>query len=152
MSQVMMMLGSYPFMIDTAAYEQLSRESAWRWKTQARIGRKPASQYLGPEAHVIRMHGYILPEFAGGHRQMPQIRASGDQGQPLKLVDGRGYIWGDFVITNLTETQTHFTPRGLPKRIDFQITLQEYGDDLGFSFAQFGLAGLALQALLSRFA
>lgn len=147
----MMMLGSYPFMIDTAAYEQLSRESAWRWKAQPRIGRKPASQYLGPESHNIRMNGYVLPEFAGGQTQMDQIRASGDGGKPLKLVDGRGYVWGDFVITNLTETQSYFYPTGLPKRIDFQITLQEYGNDQRWGLAQLGLANLALSALLSRF-
>ena len=151
MSQVMMMLGSYPFMIETAAYEQLSRESAWRWKSQSRIGRKPAQQYLGPDAQTIRMNGYILPEFAGGQGQMAQIRSSGDKGQPLKLVDGRGFVWGDFVITSLSETQTHFSPTGLPKRIDFQITLQEYGDDQGFGFTKLGLANLALSALLSRF-
>ena len=151
MSQVMMMLGSYHFMIDTAAYQQLSRESAWRWKPQPRIGRKAASQYLGPEVQTIRMNGYILPEFAGGHTQMGQIRSSGDDGKPLKLVDGRGYVWGDFVITNLTETQSYFTPTGTPRRIDFQITLQEYGDDQKGGIAGFDLANLALSALLARF-
>ncbi len=151
MSQVMMMLGAYPFMIETAAYDQLIRESSWRWKTQARIGRKPASQYLGPDAQTINMNGFVLPEFAGGQTQMGQIRTAGDGGEPLKLVDGRGYVWGDFVITNLTETQSYFMPTGAPKRIDFQISLQEYGDERGLSLASLSLAHLALAALLERF-
>ncbi|MCL6285588.1 phage tail protein, partial [Ruegeria sp. 2012CJ41-6] len=66
MSNVMMMLGAYPFMLDTAAYQRLSRVSSYRWKQQDRIGRKPAQHYVGPGADRITLRGEILPHWKGG--------------------------------------------------------------------------------------
>lgn len=48
-----MMLGFYPFMLDTAAYQTLKRKSEYRWEQHDRIGRKPAQQYVGPGADDI---------------------------------------------------------------------------------------------------
>lgn len=152
MSQVMMMLGDYPFMLNTAAYEKLTRNSGWRWRNQARIGRTPANQYLGPEAQTISMNGMILPEFKGGQTQVTKMRAAADQGEPLILVDGRGKVWGEFVIKSLSETQSLPHANGDPRRIDFQISLEEYGEDQGgFGASPLGLAISAVNALRSAF-
>lgn len=75
MTKVMMMLGSYPFMLDTAAYQQLKRSSEYRWKQLDRVGRKPAQQYLGPGADQITLSGEILPHWKGGLYQVDAMRA-----------------------------------------------------------------------------
>jgi phage protein U len=136
MINVMMLLGDYPFMLNTAAYDSLKRSAAWRWKTQNRLSRKPAMQYIGPDAHSLTFGGFILPQFKGGLSQTDLMREEADKGTPLLLVDGRGFVWGEWVITQLDETQSEFLASGVPKRIDFTISLSEYGADEGSTSAQ----------------
>lgn len=44
-------------------------------------------------------------------------------GDAWPLVDGRGYVYGAYVITGLTETLKHLWPDGSPRQIDFAIDL-----------------------------
>ena len=47
-SSYLMKLGEYIFSIDSAAYQSLSRTTEFRWRSQARVGRLPAQQFIGP--------------------------------------------------------------------------------------------------------
>lgn len=65
MTKVMMMLGPYPFMLDTAAPQTTSRRSEYRWQRQHRIGRKPANQFLGAGLDEITLTGENPAAFRG---------------------------------------------------------------------------------------
>lgn len=56
-ARVMMMLGSFAFSIDTAAYHQLTCEASWRWSEQERIGKQDLLQYTGKPGRTIRLEG-----------------------------------------------------------------------------------------------
>lgn len=131
MTEVLMLLGDFAFHLRTAPYDELQRVATYRWAQQDRIGRKPAQQYLGPGAGQITLTGEILPHFNGGFDQLDVIRAAAAQGKPLLLVDGRGNVWGDWVVTQVDETATELYADGAPRAQAFTITLVEYGPDLG---------------------
>ncbi len=144
MTKVMVMLGSYPFMLDTAAYQQLKRNSEYRWKALDRIGRKPAQQYLGAGADQIKLSGEILPHWKGGLSQVDAMRAQAAGGKPLVLLEGYGgFVLGTWVIVKIEETKSELMSDGSPRVINFTMTLEEYGEDQG----GFGGLGLALAAL-----
>ncbi len=69
-SSYMMALGEYRFSIDTAAYQQLQRTTEYRWQSQARVGRLPAQQYVGPGSDSITLNGIIHPYYKGGLKQL----------------------------------------------------------------------------------
>lgn len=139
MTKVMMMLGAYPFMLETAAYQQLKRISTYRWKQQDRIGRKPAQQFLGAGADRITLQGEILPHWKGSYDQLNLMRAQAARGEPLVLLEGYdGFVLGDWVILRVEETKGELMADGSPRVISFSMTLKEYGDD------QSGIGGLAL--------
>ncbi|MCA3509231.1 MAG: phage tail protein [Rhodobacter sp.] len=126
---VMMALGTFRFGVNRANYQTFTREAAFRWARQDRLGRAPALQYLGPDAEEISLEGVIYPHFRGGLRQMELMRAVARQGMPMMLVDGLGWVWQRWVITGVSETKTVFLADGAPRRIDFGIRLQAYGRD-----------------------
>ena len=66
----------------------------------------------------------MTPHFKGGLRQVDAMRTEADRGAALQLVDSLGEVWGDFVVTGITETQRDIGPAGLPFRLDFQVTLR----------------------------
>ena len=128
MKDVMIALGGYRFSLDTAAYDTLTRETGWRWSMAERLGSLPAVQYAGPGSEKVELSGTIYPHFRGGLAQLDAMRAEADKGQPLRLVDGRGLYWGLYVITRVSETQSLLGARGEPRRVNFVLELQRYGE------------------------
>lgn len=128
-TRIMMALGDFRFEVGTAAYQRLRRAHAYDWSTQPRFGRLPAAQFIGPTLPTVELEGTIYPHFAGGLRQVDRMRALGEAGEPLDLVDGTGRVWGLWCILEVAETQTVFTVDGRPRRIDFSLRLQAYGED-----------------------
>jgi phage protein U len=128
-SFVMMGLGDFRFGLPTAAYQDLSRTSSWRWPTVERIGARPASQFVGPGEDCVTMNGVIYPAFRGGIGQLAAMRAEADKGAPLNLVDGTGQHWGQYVITEVREGQSNFFSNGMFRSQAFDITLQAYGGE-----------------------
>ena len=127
-------LGNFTFGIDTAAFQALDRTSQYRWSPVNRIGRKPAQQTSGPDADTIELSGVIYPHFSGGLGQMRGMRDMAGKGRSLPLVysDSRaGQFAGNFCIKSISEKRTVFFPDGTPRKIEFSLSLVEYGDDAG---------------------
>ena len=122
-NEVYMALGNYRFGLETAAYEQVRRTWLWRWAQQDVLDAHPFQQYLGPGHVEMHVDGYVTPHFKGGLGQVDAMRAEADKGEPLQVVDSLGSVWGDFVVTQVTETRREIGPAGLPLRIDFALTL-----------------------------
>ncbi len=122
----MMALGTYRFGVWNAAYQQFHRQNAWRWQAQKRIANTDRLQYTGRTPTSISLSGVIYPTFRGGLGQIDDMRAAAESATPLRLVTGTGQNFGRYIITSIEEKQDVFLPAGIPKRINFTITLQEY--------------------------
>ena len=129
--ETLLSLGSYQFSMSTAAHDKLTRSSSYKWKAQDRLGRDPAQQFLGKGTEKIKLDGTIYPHFRGGLDQIKKLREEADEGKPLTLVDGRGNNLGKFCVKSINETESAYTGPGLPRRIDFSLDLESYGDDAG---------------------
>lgn len=122
-------LGDFRFSLDTAAWQQLRRSSEYRWRSQDRMGREPATQYAGPGQERITLNGTIYPHFKGGLDQVSRMREMAGAGKPMMLTDGEGLVYGDYVIQRIEETQTKPLPGGAPRKMEFRLTLLRYGSD-----------------------
>lgn len=129
MSETMMALGTYRFSIDSAAYQELKHSQAYRWQAQERLQRRPAMQFLGAGEESIELSGVIYPHFKGGLEQLDTMRTEANKGQPLLLVDGLGFVWGQWVITQIDEGQSFLQGNGQPLKQSFQLKLVNYGAD-----------------------
>lgn len=127
--RTMMALGAYRFGLTTAAYQELERRSAYRWESQARIGRHPVLQFVGEGHTDITLRGIIYPYFRGGLGQVDRLRAQAGQGVPLPLISGLGRVIGLFAVMRLDDVETYFTSGGSPRKIEFTIELKSYGAD-----------------------
>lgn len=65
MLEVMMGLGSYRFSLSTAAYQELTRQAAWRWPEQERLGAAPVRQSLGRGSTTVTVVGTLYPHYKG---------------------------------------------------------------------------------------
>jgi phage protein U len=121
---MLMALGQFAFEIGSAPYLELRRRTEWRHAQSSRVGARPASQFVGPGDDTISLAGVILPGMAGRHSALRTLRAMGDDGEALPLVDAQGLVHGDFVIEALEETQSEFIDTGIARKADFSIDLR----------------------------
>jgi phage protein U len=127
---LMALWGRFPFGINTAAFQELSRDTSWRWPGQELFGQMPALQFVGPGDDTITLPGVIYPEFRGGTKQIQDMRDLASNGTPELLLDGRGNILGKWVCTNISEVQSTFAGFGIPLKQEFTITLRRVPDPL----------------------
>jgi hypothetical protein len=130
MEYQMLAIGQFAFGMNTLAYQTLARQTTWRHPTNSRVGARPRSQYVGPDADTITLSGLLVPEFAGNAMSLDELRTMGDSGSSWPLVSGTGAVLGQFVLLNVQETQTLFLPEGVPRRIEFSLELRRTDDDL----------------------
>lgn len=156
MNNVMMTLGDFQFGIATAAYEELTRTTEWRWPSQERFQQLPALQYVGPGGDTITLPGVIYPEYRGGLGQLAAMRTLANKGEPMTLVSGTGSVLGRWVIERLEEKQTVFAERGVGRKQEFTLSLRKFDDPdatgsrgLGVTPADFAAAPVSLPALTS---
>lgn len=120
---MLLALGLFTFGIDTLAFDDLQRRASWRHATSPRIGTRDASQFTGPGEETINIPGSVYLEIADGRVSIDELRRMADTGDAWSMVDGRGYVYGAFVITGLDERRKAFFPDGTPRQIDFAIDL-----------------------------
>ncbi len=130
MTDVMMILGDFEFKIASAAFQNLERRHRQNKAVLKRVGRKSASQHINTDLGSIRLSGFILPHWNGGWGQMDRLRGMADSGDPFTLIDGFGRNLGRWEIIEVGEKDSDYL-NGAPLHIDFDITLQEYGEDSG---------------------
>jgi phage protein U len=83
---------------------------------------------MGPGEQDLKLDGVIYSNYHGGILQLPLMKATAKQGEPLMLVDGLGNVLGKWVITHLEEKQTTFCSNGLPRKAEFVLELKKYED------------------------
>ena len=144
MIEIMMALGPFRFSVNTAAYQSLRRAAQYRWPAQERIGRAPARQFVGVGSETITLEGAIYPYAdeplldqvinnqvsSGWNTQLDQLRELAALGEPQLLTDGRGKVWGKWCVESVDETQTVFFANGAPRKIEFNLSISSYGDEL----------------------
>ncbi|RXT70580.1 phage tail protein [Pseudomonas syringae] len=120
----------YYFNLDTAAFDELRRQTAFRWSGQERLTRSIAQQAVGLGDDKLSLKGAIFPGFKGGLKQLDTLRSMGRNLQPLSLTTGYGEVLGNWCLLSVDEEQSNLLAGGIPRRQGFSLEFVSYGDDL----------------------
>lgn len=120
----------YYFNLDTAAFDELRRQTAFRWASQERLTRRPAQQAVGMGDEKITLKGAIYPGHKGGLKQLDTLRSIGALLLPLGLTTGYGHVLGDWCLTSIEEEQSALLQGGIPRKQSFSLEFVRYGEDL----------------------
>lgn len=126
---MLMCLGLFVWSINTLAYQELNRQTDWRFASNNRVGKRPASQFVGQGSDKITLSGWIAPELAGERVSLEVLRLMADQGTPYVLVGGTGRVFGLWEIHSISEGGTLFHKNGLARRIEFSVVLNRVDDE-----------------------
>ena len=124
----LMALGMFLFEIGTLPYDELQRKASWEHAKASRVGARDATQFVGPGDETITLSGSVYAEISDGRVSIDDLRTIADDGEAQPLVDGRGTVYGTYVITAIDERQAYLMSDGRPRRIDFGIDLLRVDD------------------------
>jgi phage protein U len=124
--------GAAPFYfnLDTAACDQLTRQTEFRWASQKRLSRWPAQQSPGLGEERISLRGAIFPTWRGGLAQLATLRDLGGRREPLNLTTGYGEVLGLWCLARIEEEQGALMQGGIPRKQSFTLEFIRYGEDL----------------------
>lgn len=123
-----MSLGMFVFELSSLPFQDSQRQTGWRHASTNRVGDRPAHQYLGPDEDTRTLSGVLYPELTGGPPSLDELEKMAHEGKAWPLVDGMGYVLGNWVIEQLTQTGSVLFDDGVARKIDFQITLKRVDD------------------------
>jgi phage protein U len=123
-----MILGIYPFMISTAAYEELSESVSFEWAETKRMGQYPAMHYVGQSARTRQLKGKLCPPFTGGHANIYRLHYLAEQATPLMLISGSGMVLGRWVIETIEDTGKLHTSFAAPRLTEWAVKIKKYDD------------------------
>ncbi len=146
----MMTLGTFKFYIDSAIYDKLQRSTQYHWAShdtlnhplKKHLGLGGATlHYMGPGKDSLQLSGFIytlLSEYQPNLsntsaplklKQMSMLRAMASLGIPLPLINisgSTGLPLGFWILEDVQQTDIEFIFGGVPRKIDFQLSLQRY--------------------------
>ncbi|MBP1087004.1 MULTISPECIES: phage tail protein [Pseudomonas] len=120
----------YYFNLDTAAFDELSRSSEFRWASQERLTRRPAQQNIGLGDESLTLKGAVFPNVKGGIKQLDTLRGIAGLGVPLALTTGYGAVLGNWCLKKIQEDQSALMQGGIPRKQAFTLEFTRYGDDM----------------------
>ncbi|PTU54254.1 phage tail protein [Pseudomonas plecoglossicida] len=123
-------LKPYYFNLDAAAFDELTRNTAFRWAGQERLTREIAQQAVGQGEDKMTIKGAIFPLFRGGIGQLNELRSIGRRLQPLTLTTGYGEVLGTWCLLSVDEEQGALLPGGIPRKQGFNLEFVAYGNDM----------------------
>ncbi|MCO7563926.1 phage tail protein [Pseudomonas sp. S 311-6] len=120
----------YYFNLDTAAFDEVRRQTSSRWAGQERLTRDIAQQAVGHGEDQLTLKGAIFPLFKGGIRQLETLRTMARRLQPLSLTTGYGDVLGTWCLLKIEEEQSALLAGGIPRKQGFTLEFVKYGNDL----------------------
>lgn len=70
----------------------------------------------------------------GGRLSLLALEQMAEQGKAWPLIEGSGTIYGMYVIEGLNQTKTEFFRDGMPRRIEFTLSLKRVDESLSDIF------------------
>lgn len=117
-------LGLFVFETTSAAFDEVSRKSNYRFGTGNAVGVRPHMQYIGQDNDDISLSGTLYPELTDGIVALDSLRDMAATGKTYALMNGSGYYYGMCYITDISETQSHLLPDGTARKISFTLSLK----------------------------
>lgn len=117
-------LGDIEFSVPDGSFSEIERATSWRIDTPEPIEGMGKSVHRGLEDDTITISGVAYPGFSGTLSAVERLRDAGNAGESLLLVDGEGTLYGRWWVVSVRERKGPFLPTGVPRRIEWTMTLR----------------------------
>lgn len=123
-------IGQFVFTPDDLSFTELQRQRAWNYADNSVASGRARKQFIGAGEDSITLNGIVYQEHGFGTREAIEDLADlASTGQGYVVMDGSGYLYGVYVIDSISESKSILVFQGVPRKIDFSVTLKRVDDD-----------------------
>lgn len=123
-------IGQFVFTPDDLSFTDLQRQRAWNYAENSVASGRAPKQYIGPGEDSVTLNGIVYQEHGIGTRQsIENLADMASTGQGYVVMDGSGYLYGVYVIESISENKSILVFEGVPRKIEFNVTLKRVDDD-----------------------
>lgn len=127
---MLMSLGQFVFESTTLAFDEIQRKRGWNHASHDVLRGRTVQQYIGPGDETISLPCKIYESHGFGQRQsIDDLALMADTGHGYALIDGSGYVYGVYIITDIDETRSILMFNGIPRKVDCTLSLKRVDDD-----------------------
>lgn len=122
--------GFFPFSLQTVPYQSLDKSTAYKYGSNARVGERDSTQFLGIGEETIKLSGTLLPSVTGGRKLLELLKLQASSGKAWPLIERNGTIHGFYKCTSINDKSSIFEHTGAPHKIEFDITFKREDGEL----------------------
>lgn len=122
---VMMMLGDFKFSVNTAVFQEWQKSQSFRWQAQERFRKVDALQFTGYGIERITLPCIVYTNWRG-IISTDDILMAAPENRPQRMISAQGDVMGRYVIESIEETHSYHQVNGVPRKIEFTLTLRGY--------------------------
>lgn len=121
--QIMAMIGNFPFSLSKTSLETLSRNKTYHFSEKQKALSYSTFQAVQRENEEISISGSTTT-LRGGIEPLQNLFKVASEKKAVPLVFGYGAIYGDFIITKISENRTIYIDDGRNIKVDFTLELK----------------------------
>lgn len=123
MTKVMAMIGNFIFSLSETSLETLSRNKTYSFSEKQKALSYSTFQAVGRMSEDISISGSTTT-LRSGIEPLAVLFKVASEKKAVPLVFGYGAIYGDFIITKVSETRTIYLDDGRNVMVDFSFELK----------------------------
>lgn len=133
---VLMAWGPYIFEALGTSLDEIGHEGGGRWAEHQIIGRRPASQFLGPDLEKVTLKGCSWPWLSGGGpaAQVAAMRAEAEAGSVFPLLSTSGDVAGIFHLCKITSAGHYLDAGGNAQKLEYTLHFERSSEGAGAIF------------------
>lgn len=116
-------LGPVEFSVPEGSFDELARDTSYRVDVPEPLEGLGSPVGRGVESDLMTIRGVVFPGFTGSQSSVQRLRDLAETGKSALLVDGAGRLYGHWMISRVSERKTMFMDPGVPRRIEYDLTL-----------------------------
>lgn len=123
--RIMAMLGTFTFTINKNDFNRLSRRRSYSFAEIKRARNYDGTQNTGKDTESISISGELITT-KSGLRPLQDLEAIADKKEAVAFIAGYGDVFGDFLITEISDERSVFIDDGKSLLVSFGIELKRF--------------------------
>lgn len=120
-----MIYGMFVFELKTIPFQKMSESINYRYPSNNRFDKRPATQFVGIGEEKITLSGVLYPEVTGGRVSLELYKRQADLGISYPLINGSGILLGFYVNESIQIDKEEFFSDGTARKIEFTFNIKK---------------------------
>ncbi len=115
--------GAVLFTPTKAGFNELQHKMNFGWHKQELMNKSPLYQATKAIDYDISITGVFYTKVIGHDQMLNILKKQGESQKPYFMADGRGRVYGKFILQDMEATDSYHLASGMPQKQEYSLNL-----------------------------